>query len=137
MTEADADRLLDAYRREARSLLLYARGADPYAGGADRKLRDDLFRMADETAAALGDLAAFLDTNRVPLPGPAAFPVVFTDLNFIAVRNMLPRVEADRGSAVAALEADLAALSDPVARAALQPLLDLTRRHRDALAAGV
>lgn len=127
MSPADAARLQDVYRRESRSLLAYARGAAPHAAGDDRKLRDDLFRAADDTAAALDGLAAFLDANRVPVPMPATFPVVFTDLNCVAVRYLLPKVAADRAAAAAALDADLAVLTDPAARAALQPLLDLAR----------
>jgi hypothetical protein len=134
MSPADAARLQDAYRRESRSLLIYARGAAPHAAGDDRKLRDDLFHAADETRAALDVLAAFLDANRVPVPMPAAFPVVFTDLNCVAVRYLLPKVVADRAAAATALDADLAAVSDPAARAALQPLLDLARAHASALA---
>jgi hypothetical protein len=135
MSPADAARLQDVYRREALSLLQYARAAAPHAAGADRKLRDTLFRAADETAAALDELAAVLDTRRIPIPPPGSFPFVFTDLNCVAVRYLLPKVAADRATAAAALEADVAALSDPAARAAAQPLLDLARRHRDALSA--
>ncbi len=133
MSPADAARLQDVYRRESRSLLTYARSAAPHAAGDDRKLRDDLFRAAEETAAALDGLAAFLDARRVPVPMPPAFPVVFTDLNCVAVRYLLPKVAADRAAAAAALDADLAALTDPAARAALQPLLDLARRDTSAL----
>lgn len=129
MSPADAARLQDVYRRESRSLLAYARGAAPHAAGDDRKLRDDLFRAADDTAAALDGLATFLDAHRVPVPMPPAFPVVFTDLNCVAVRYLLPKVTADRAAATTALDADLAAINDPAARAALQPLLDLARRH--------
>ncbi|MBN9517800.1 hypothetical protein J0H58_04650 [bacterium] len=133
MSPVDAARLQDVYRRESRSLLAYARSAAPHAAGDDRKLRDDLFRAADEAAAALDGLATFLDASRVPVPMPSTFPVVFTDLNCVAVRYLLPKVVADRTAAAAALDADLAALSDPAARAALQPLLDLARRDATAL----
>lgn len=137
MTPADAARLQDVYRREAVSLLRYTRAAAPYAAGADRKLRADLFRAGDEAAAALADLGAVLDANRIPVPPPGAFPVVFTDLNCVAVRYLFPKVAADRAAVAAALEADLTTLTDPAARAAVQPLLDLARRHRDAFTPAV
>jgi hypothetical protein len=136
MTPADAVHLQNVYRRESVSLLRYARFAAPYAAGADRKRRDDLFRATDEAAAALDTLRALLDADRVPLPPTGAFPVVFTDLNCVALRYLLSKVAADRAAAVASLEADLDALADPAARAAVQPLLDLARRHRDTLAVG-
>lgn len=129
MTPADAARLQDVYGREAVSLLQYAPSAAPYAAGADRKLRDDLLRAAAGHAAALDALGAFLEAHRVAVPPRGAFPAVFTDLNCVAVRYLLPKVAADRAAAVGTLEAELAALSDPAARAAAQPLLDLARRH--------
>ncbi|HYH65773.1 MAG TPA: hypothetical protein VD866_13835 [Urbifossiella sp.] len=135
MTPADAARLQDVYRREGVSLLRYARFAAPYAAGADRKRRDDLFRAAEEAAASLEALGAVLEAARVPLPSTGPFPVVFTDLNCVAVRYLQKKVCADRAAAATALEADQTALVDPAARAAVQPLLDLARRHRDALAA--
>ncbi len=135
MSPADAARLQDVYRREGVSLLRYARAAAPHAAGADRKLRDELFRVGDEAAAALDALGTVLDAHRVSVPPPGAFPVVFTDLNCVAVRYLIPKAAADRAGAVSALETSIAALADPVARTAVQPLLDLARRHRDALAA--
>ena len=137
MSPADAARLQDAFRRESTSLLRYARAAAPYAAGADKKLRTDLFRAGDEAAAAVDALGGFLESHRVPVPPPGAFPAVFTDLNCVAVGYIFPKVAADRAAASVALEADLAALTDPSARAALQPLLDLARRHRDSLAGGM
>lgn len=136
MTPADAARLQDVFRRESRSLLAYARGAAPHAAGADRKLRDDLFRAADDTAAALDALAVVLDDHRVPVPMPPAFDVLFTDLNCVAVRHLFPKVAADRAAAAAALEVAYTGLSEPV-RPALQPLLDLARRHRDAFSPAI
>lgn len=136
MTPADAARLQDVYRREGVSLLRYARSAAPHAAGADRKRRDELFRISDEATSALDELGAVLEAGRIPVPPPGAFPVVFTDLNCVAVRYLLKKVTADRAKAVTSLEADVSALVDPAARTAVQPLLDLARRHRDTLAAG-
>ncbi|QDU21649.1 hypothetical protein [Urbifossiella limnaea] len=133
MTPTDAARLQDVYRREGVSLLRYARSAAPHAAGPARKLREDLFRAADEAAAARDVLGAVLEANRIAVPQSYAFPAVFTDLNCVAVRYLLSKVVADRAAAVTALETDLSALSDPSPRAALQPLLDLARRHRDRL----
>jgi hypothetical protein len=135
MTPADAARLQGIYHREAVSLLRYARSAAPHAAGADRKRRDVLFGAADEAAAALDAFGVVLDAHRVPLPPTGSFPVVFTDLNCVAVRYLLAKVVADRAAAIAALETDLAALTTPAARAAVQSLLDLARKHRDAFTA--
>ncbi|HEX4612711.1 MAG TPA: hypothetical protein VH092_31235, partial [Urbifossiella sp.] len=107
MIPADAARLQDVYRRESVSLLRYTCSAAPYAAGADRKLRDDLFRAAAEAGAALDGLGAVLDADRIDVPPDGPFPAVFTDLNCVAVRYLISKAAADRAAAVTALEADL------------------------------
>jgi len=129
MTPADAARLREVYRRESRSLLRYVRGASPYTSLADRGVRDALFRVADESAAALDALGDYLERVRVDLPPLGSYPVAFTDLNFVAVRSLLPRVAAEQRLDLTALEADAAATTDPAARAAVGALADLHRRH--------
>jgi hypothetical protein len=133
MTPADATHLQDAYRREAVSLLRYARGAAPYAAGDDRKLRTELFRMGDQLDAALDTFAAFLDARRVPIPPPGAFPAGFTDYNCVAVRHLLPKVAADRARAATDLSTASALTADPAAREAVFQLAGLAARHRDEL----
>lgn len=130
MSPADEQRLREAYRRESRSLLQYAGQAELYAGGADRKLLDAVRRVAAEDADLLRGFADTLSRLRVTPPHLGAFPMGFTDLNFVAVRWLLPRLAADRRRAAADLTADRDAVADPAARAALAALADAAGRHR-------
>ncbi|HJZ59399.1 MAG TPA: hypothetical protein VKE74_30925 [Gemmataceae bacterium] len=128
MSPAAADRLQGIYPREARSLLQYVREASLYAG-PDRDLLAVVNRVADESAADLRTFAEFLEANRIPLPPAGSFPMRYTDLNFVAVRSVLPKLVAELRQQAAALEADLAAITDPGAKAAVQALVDSHRKH--------
>jgi hypothetical protein len=128
MSPADAARLQAAYRRESRSMLQYAREAALYAG-PDQKLLDTVMRIAIEERDAIDGFAAVLDSRRVPLPFPGSYPVAFTDLNFVAVRSLLPRLIAEQRADLAALEADAASLANGEAKAAVGSLAELHRRH--------
>lgn len=128
MSPADAARLQAVYRRETCGLLQYVPGAAPYAG-PDVKALGTVNHAAAEEAAELDRLAGLLDTNRVTIPLPGSFPVGFTDLNFVSVRSLLPRLVAEQKRATGELETDRDALTDPAARDALQRLVDLHRKH--------
>ncbi|MBX9623781.1 MAG: hypothetical protein K2X82_08195, partial [Gemmataceae bacterium] len=96
MSPADEHRLREAYRRESRSLLPYAGQAELYADPADRKALDAVRRIAAEDAGQLRAFADRLAQLRVTPPHLGAFPMGYTDLNFVAVRSLLPRLVADR-----------------------------------------
>jgi hypothetical protein len=128
----DDRRLAEVLSREGRSLLQYVRAAEPWAPPADRKLRDEVQRMADAEAEALDRLAADLQRRRVPLPGASAFPTAFTALNYVAVRALLPRLLAEQERDIRALEADQEALSEN-GRGPVAELLGLKRAHLEEL----
>ncbi|MBY0513117.1 MAG: hypothetical protein K2P78_04300, partial [Gemmataceae bacterium] len=86
-------------------------------------------RIADDAAARRDDLAAVLDAHRITVPPPGAFPLQFTDLNFIAVRALVPKLRDDLRRELTALEADESAAADPAAAAALRALTDAHRKH--------
>jgi hypothetical protein len=125
-------RLAEVLRREERSLLQYVRAAEPWAPPADRKLRDEVRRLADDEAEALDRLAAFLQSRRVPLPEAGGFPTAFTSLNYVAIRSLLPRLIAGQEQDLTALEADQKSLSED-GRGPVAELLGLKRAHLDAL----
>lgn len=129
MTPADAKRLQDAFRRENRSLLRYALDAAPYTPAADRDLLGAVRRVAEEEAAVVAALGDFLDARQVSRPHLGAFPVTYTDLNFVAVRFLLAKLVTAQTEAVAAREADATAAADAGARVELGRLVDVGRRH--------
>ncbi len=106
MSPLDAQCLQEVYRREYRSLLQYIREASPYAAGPDRLLRDAVLRIAKEEAAALESFGAVLESLRVSLPYLGSFPVAFTDLNFVTIRHLIPKLIAEQKRDIAKLEAE-------------------------------
>jgi hypothetical protein len=123
------DRLLEAYRRERLSFLQYVRQATPYAGQADRGVLERVRELADAENADLSGFAEFLDASRVRVPFVGAFPTVFTNYNFVAIRKLLPGLIADEKRGLASLEADVAALEPGNARTRLEKLADSKRMH--------
>ena len=124
MSPIEAQRLQEVYRREYRSLLQYIREASPYAAGPDRLLRDAVLRIAKEEATALESFGAVLETLRVSLPYLGSFPVAFTDLNFVTIRHLIPKLIAEQKRDIAKLEAEV-----PFAQAAIRTLIEVHTRH--------
>lgn len=129
MNPADERRLQETYRREYRSLLQYAREASPYAAGPDRLIRDAVLRIAAEESAALESFGAALEAERITLPYLGSFPVGFTDLNFVAIRYLLPKVVAEERGDLAKLETACGETADARGQAALERLVEVHRRH--------
>lgn len=129
MSPVDAHRLQEIYRREYRSLSQYVREASPYAAGADRPIRDAVMRIATEETAALESFGKVLETLRVSLPYLGSFPVEFTDLNFVTIRHLLPKLIAEHKGDLVKLEVEILTCTDVIARAAVQRLAELQRRH--------
>ena len=128
MTDADAARLQEAFRRESRSFLEYVAQSDPWAGDKDRELVAQFRQMADAELRELEALAQYLDDRHIPLPHPGAFPMGFASFNFMAVRSLVPLLIEHQKRELAVLEKDREALS-AAARAALDGLLAAKRKH--------
>lgn len=117
------------YRRELLSFLQYVRQATPYVTRVDRPLAIRLQQMADEERVALEGFAAYLDRARLTLQSVGAFPTVFTNYNFIAVRKLLPILRADQTRGLALLDQDVLGLADGPDRAEVAKLAALKRLH--------
>ena len=130
MIDAPTQALLqDVLRRESLALLQYIRDAFPWTSLEEQEAWPKLRRVVEEEAHALAELGQFLARRRVPLPYVGAFPMDFTTINFVSLDFVVPRLLDEQRREVAALEADLARVSDPEAREQLRRLLDLKRRH--------
>lgn len=129
MTPAETRRLQEAYRREYRSLLQYVRGASPYASVADRAVLNGVQRIASEEGEEIEVFGTRLEDLNVPLPYLGSFPVAFTDLNFVSVRHLLPKLIAEQKRDLGLLEAEAPAYQDAAARAGVQRLVEVHRRH--------
>jgi len=131
----DAALLETVIRREGRSLLQYVSEAHPWTRSAGDPTPEKVRTLAREERDALAGLTKFLARRRHLVPYLGAFPMAFTTLNFVSLDYLLPRLAEDSRRAIDALQRDRAALADAEARAELDKLLEVKRRHHKALEA--
>jgi hypothetical protein len=127
------DVLQECVRRESRSLLQYTREVPLWAGPADRTALATLKALATEEQRAVDDLGRHLQKRKAGLPALGPYPSAYTTVNDAALHHLLPKIIAEQAGAITALEADLARVADPDARAHLEKLLRLKRQHRPEL----
>jgi hypothetical protein len=128
--EAPTQALLqDVLRRESLTLLQYIRDAFPWTAVGEEETWGQLRQVVHEDTAAIAALGRFLTRRRVPLPYIGQFPVDFTSINFVALDWILQRLAEAQRREVATLEGHVQRAGDPEARAALQGLLEVKRRH--------
>jgi hypothetical protein len=125
--------LLEIYRRERLSFLQYVGQASPYAGPADRPMRDRVLELARTEAAELNELAEYLDRNHVTLSSVGAFPTAFTNYNFVAVRKLVPELVVDERRGLQALQYDAALLPEGENRALVEKLAAAKQTHLNEL----
>jgi hypothetical protein len=123
------DLLQECVRRESRSLLQYTREVPLWASPVDRPVLAKLKALATAEQKATDALGRYLQKQKVGLPSLGPYPSSFTTLNDSALHYMLPILVKEYRGAVGALEADLAHVSDPDARAHLADLFGLKRQH--------
>ena len=121
--------LQEVLRREERSELMYVREAYPWTAARGHTALEALQRLIREERDALTALGRWMTRRHVPLPYLGVFPTGFTTINFLALDYLLPRLRDRQREAVAWLERDAHAVTDPEARAQLDVLLALKRRH--------
>lgn len=122
-------RLQEILRRESRSVLVYVGEAYPWTAMGEETSLSALRLLIDEEREATADFGRFLVRQRIGLPYLPSFPASFTTTNFIALDYLLPRLIESERQSIAELERDLAALRAPAARAEVEKLLAIKRRH--------
>jgi hypothetical protein len=102
--------LLDALRREGRSLLLYLGDAIPWTtlhAEANLQLLQRIIRTESEGIQALG---VWLGRQRITPPPLESYPTSFTSYHFASLDFLLPRLLEAQKTAIAQLQKDVAAL---------------------------
>ena len=122
-------KLVEIYHRESRSFLQYVDQASPYAGTADRPVLDRVRQLARTEASELSQFADYLESNHIPLLGAGAFPMSFTNYNFVAVRKLLPELVRDESNGIRALERDAASMPSGQEREWIERLAAAKRIH--------
>lgn len=123
------DQLLEIVGRASRSLLQFVGEAFPWTTAEKSQAVDRLQRLVAEEAQATNALARFLQRQHVVVPTLPPYPMAFTSLPFVSLDYLLPHLIAYQRKAVADLERDVRELGDADARAAVQTVLELKRRH--------
>jgi hypothetical protein len=131
----DAALLETVIRREGRSLLQYVSEAFPWTKAADEPALAQLRQLAQEERDGVAALSRFLTRRRHTAPYLGPYPMSFTTINFVSLDYLRPRLAEDGRKALAALERDRAALADAEAKAEVDKLIELKRRHLMALEA--
>lgn len=117
------------YRNAALSFLQYVRQISPYTADADKPLLARVRELATVELAEVEALAAFMDQARITVPHTGAFPSVFSNYNFVAVRKLLPLLVQDQQRGLAQLEADAQTLPAGPAATLVQQLVHTKRQH--------
>jgi hypothetical protein len=134
MLDDRSARVLEAVvRRESRSLLQYAAEAFPWATPAEQAALARLQRLITAEQRAVARVADLLQRRRHRAPYLGPYPMAFTNLNFISLDHLLPVLAEHQERALAELDRDLAVVTDPEARAALEQLRAVKRDHLAAL----
>jgi hypothetical protein len=130
MIDARTQALLqDIVRRASRSMLQYVGESYPWAGDGEADLLAQVHAVIAEEEQAIEGLAGFLRKKRIGLPYLGSYPERFTNINYVSLDYLLPRLlDWQRGWA-GILEKDAALIADPDARAEVEKLLAVARRH--------
>ena len=125
----EAPVLQDIVRREGRSLLQYISEAFPWATLAGRTALAKLDAMIAEERDAVAALSNFLRKRRVSPPYLGAYPMSFTNINYLSLQHLLPRLVVHQKQAITRLAQDLGQITDPAAREQVERMLGMKREH--------
>lgn len=125
----DSALLKDVLRRESRSFLQYFADSFPWTTSNEDDALGKLQKLIEEEREATAGLGRFLYRQRQTLPYLGAYPSHFTTLNYVALDYLLPKLAEEEREEIAALERDQSELIDPEARAEIDKLLSIKRRH--------
>jgi hypothetical protein len=118
---------------QMRTLLLYIGDAYPWTAAAGEEALARLRQLIETERTAINALGRYEARRRISPPALTAFPGYFTSWNFVALEALVPRLVQAQEESIAALEKDLAALTDPEARTEVEKLLAVKKRTLEGL----
>ena len=136
MIDARAQALLgDIVRRESRSILQYVNDSFPWTTQDEREALAQFQKLVEEERQGAGALVRLLARRGHVFPYIGPYPTEFTNINYVSLEHLLPMlVDAERRS-LAGLERDLAAVDGAEARAQVEKIVAMKRRHAATLEA--
>lgn len=125
--------LEEIIRRESRSLLQYVNEAFPWTTAEERATLAQLEKIIEEERQASASLARLLQKRHMPPPYIGPYPMEFANVNYVTLDHLLPLLVAQERRAIGDLERDLTCLLDDEAKAQVQKVLEMKRRHLEML----
>ncbi len=119
--------------RQSRSLLQYVHDAFPWASTGEEAALVGLQRVIAEDQQATRGLVRFMQRAKVDIPFLGSYPSWFTTINFISLDHLLPMLIREQREEIASLAAALPRVASPEAQDQIRRLLDLKRKHLQAL----
>ena len=116
-------------RRESRSLLQYVRESFPWSRTKDQAVREKVVAAAETEGELLAELGRLLQKRHIPMPGLGAYPTSFTNMNYVSLTYLIPRLVAAERQSIADLEHDLPRVEDQQIQDVLSAFRELKRRH--------
>jgi hypothetical protein len=134
MIDARTQALLqDIVRRAGRSMLQYIGASYPWAADGEASLLTQVQAVIAEEEQAVEGLAGFLRKNRIGIPYLGSYPENFTNLNYVSLAYLMPRLLDWQQGWVGILERDAALIADAEAKAEVGKLITVARRHLEEL----
>lgn len=121
--------LQDVVRREGRSLLQYVSEAFPWTSPQERDALAKITTMVAEEQQGAAALIKLLFKKRANPPYLGAYPMTFTNLNYISLAHLLPLLIDYQKQHIDDLETYLSRVADHDAAVQVRHILDYKRRH--------
>ena len=134
MIDARTQALLqDIVRRASRSMLQYIGNSYPWAGDGEAGLLTQVQAVIAEEEQAIEGLAGYLRKHRMGLPYLGSYPQNFTNLNYVSLDYLMPRLLKWQREWVTILEKDATLVANAEAKAEVGKLIAVARRHVEEL----
>jgi len=129
MDAATANLLQDMVRREGRSLLQYVSESYPWTTAKNHHGLSVLMDMVNEEQEGAAAIVRLLLKNRLRPPYLGAYPMSFTNINFMSLDFLVPYLIDFEQRRIAQLEKDLPLVSDDETKHLLKSILEMKQRH--------
>lgn len=111
------------------SLLQYVSESSPFTTTDTREAFTQILALAEEERDAVSKLTRWLQKKHLRLIIGGSYPAHFTQLNFITIDYLVPRLIEDDARHQAEIERTLTAVTDEEVRTLIQAYLEMKRRH--------
>jgi hypothetical protein len=119
--------------RESHSLLHYVCESFPWITPREQEALDRLQQINQEDLQAMSLLARFLFKQRIVPAALGSYPASYTTINYTALDHLLPLLIDYQKNRISELQKDVPKIKDAEARQHVEHLLEVKRKHLQAL----